>query len=88
MKQRCQHSCRDKCRALEFAEILELQAIKEYTTFRDECDYPDVKSMLSELIGDHERILATLHEKREQLSEKFTVLDLINESFEEDSLQG
>ncbi len=88
MNTQCQQTCRDKCRALERAELIELQMIRDFTVFRDECTYPDVKIILAALIGEHERILSTLHDQREQLSEKFAVLDLIQESFEEDSLSG
>jgi hypothetical protein len=88
MKPQCEHSCRDKCRALEYAQILELKVIREFTAYRAGCDYPDVKTMLAELIVEHERVLAVLYEKREQLSEGFNVLGLIQESFDEDALSG
>jgi hypothetical protein len=83
MTAQCKHTCRDKCRALEYAQLLELKVIREFTAYRDECDYPDVKTMLAELIAGHERSLALLCEKRDQLSATFDVLHLIQESFEE-----
>lgn len=74
------------CRSLEYTELLELQIIKEYTLLLGGCNYPEVRVILSEMIGDHERTLAMLHEKKLQLSEQFSILGLINDSFEEDTL--
>ncbi len=81
MKQPCVHSCRNLCNALEVAEHREREAIKEYENFRDDCDYPDVREMLGELISDRERGLARLLEVKSALSVRFATLDRISDSF-------
>jgi rubrerythrin len=81
MEVQCIHSCRGLCNALSTAEHHELSAIKEYQTFLDQCNYPDVQAILKELITQHQRTLSLLQGKRAELTEKFNILDNINESF-------
>lgn len=81
MKQPCVHSCKGLCNALEVAEHHEREAIKEYRVFHDNCDYPDVRVMLADLIKERERALAVLIEKKNALAIKFATLDQINDSF-------
>jgi len=77
----CVHSCKGLCNALSVAIHREEEALAEYRRFAEGCDYPDVKQILDALIGDRERALAMLREKREILTEKFDVIDRINDSF-------
>ena len=82
MKKTCVHSCKGLCNALEVAEFRELETIKEYRRYAENCDYPDVRALLEELIGERERSVVLLRQKREILSMKFDTLDRINESFQ------
>ena len=82
MEVQCIHSCRGLCNALTVAEHRELSAIKEYQTYLDQCNYPDVQAILRELIGQHQKTLGMLQGKRAELTEKFNILDNINESFD------
>jgi hypothetical protein len=81
MEVQCIHSCRGLCNALEVAEHRELSAIKEYQTYLDRCNYPDVQAILKEMISQHQRTLSLLQGKRAELTEKFAILQDINESF-------
>lgn len=81
MEVQCIHSCRGLCNALSIAENREVSAIKEYQTFLDQCNYPDVQAILRELITQHQRTLGMLQGKRAELTEKFNILDDINQSF-------
>ena len=81
MEVQCVHSCRGLCNALSIAEHREMSAIQEYQTFLDQCNYPYVQSILRELISQHQRTLGMLQGKRAELTEKFNILDNINESF-------
>jgi rubrerythrin len=81
MNRPCAHSCRNLCNALEVAEHREREAIKEYKDFRKDCDYPDVREMLEGLIRDRERGLARLQEVKSVVSERFSTLDRISDSF-------
>lgn len=82
MEVQCIHSCRGLCNALTVAEHRELSAIKEYQTYLDQCNYPDVQAILRDLIGQHQKALGMLQGKRAELAEKFNILDNINESFD------
>ncbi len=81
MNHTCVHSCKELCNALELAEKYELEAIREYKRFAEKCDYPDVRALLEQLIGDREASLKVLAEKRAMLAAKFAVLDNITDSF-------
>ncbi len=81
MEVQCIHSCRGLCNALSLAEHRELSTIKEYQTFLDQCNYPDVQVILRDLISHHQKTLGMLQGKRAELTEKFNILDNINESF-------
>jgi rubrerythrin len=81
MKATCVHSCKDLCAALETAEHREEEAIKEYRRFAAECDYPDVRVLLEELVRERERALGMLRAQREMLAVRFATVDRINESF-------
>lgn len=81
MSVKCVHSCKGLCNALEVAEHREREAIREYREYAASCDYPDVREILQQLIGDRERALAQLQEKKAMLAAKFEMIDRINESF-------
>ena len=78
---KCVHSCKGLCSALEIAEHRESEAIKEYRRFAEDCDYPEVRIMLEELIREREKGLVLLRDKRQALSVKFDAIDNITESF-------
>jgi len=81
MESRCVHSCKGLCSALELAERREQEALTEYRSFEMECDYPDVRELLTTLIHARERAVHLLREKRAMLDVKFATLDGINDSF-------
>jgi len=81
MKALCVHSCKGLCNALEVAEHREREAIKEYKSFAESCDYPDVRVVLEELVKRREQALTLLQEQRAVLSVKFDMIDRIGDSF-------
>lgn len=81
MENKCVHSCKGLCNALEVAEHREREAIKEYREFASTCDYPDVRTLLEKLIGERERALQSLRTTREALTVRFNTLDNISDSF-------
>ena len=81
MNATCVHSCKGLCNALQVAEHREQEAIKEYREYAAQCDYPDVKELLHELIRSREQALQALRQKREALEVKFAMIDKINDSF-------
>ncbi|MGA9116263.1 MAG: hypothetical protein WB626_05755 [Bacteroidota bacterium] len=81
MAKRCVHSCKGLCSALETAEHREREAIREYRKFAGECDYPDVRAMLEELIRQREEALELLAAGRAAIAVRFQALDNISDSF-------
>ncbi|MCK5572269.1 MAG: hypothetical protein KAJ12_05890 [Bacteroidetes bacterium] len=81
MENKCVHSCKGLCNALEVAEHRERESIKEYREFATTCDYPDVRDLLETLIRERERSLESLRAVREMLSVQFDTLDNISDSF-------
>ena len=81
MKATCVHSCKGLCNALQAAGVHEQEAIKEYREYAVQCDYPDVKALLEELIHSREQALHALRQKREALEVRFAMIDKINDSF-------
>ena len=81
MEKPCVHSCKGLCNALEVAEHREEEAINMYREYASNCDYPDVRTLLEELIREREKAVRALREKREILSVRFATIDRINDSF-------
>jgi len=81
MNASCVRSCKGLCSALEVAEHREQEAVREYRKYAAQCDYPDVRLILDEMVRDRERALARLRELKEILAVKFNAIDRINDSF-------
>jgi rubrerythrin len=81
MEQRCIHSCKGLCSALSAAQHREEEALHLYREYAAECDYPDVRELLNELIAGREQAIEQLRRKREELNARFDALDGINEQF-------
>lgn len=79
---KCAHTCRGLCTALEIATLREKEAILEYASLRDECNYPDVKTLLNQLIIERKRTIDLLERTKQVVRSKFEVLDQIREGFE------
>jgi rubrerythrin len=83
MKQemKCAHGCKEFCTALEIATLREKEAILQYDALRDECDYPDVKAILNELILQRQKSIRLLEEAKLLMKSKFDVLGQIQDGF-------
>ena len=78
----CAHNCKEFCTAIEAATQREKDAILQYGALRDQCDYPDVKHILNELIIQRQRSISLLMETKALIKTKFEVLDQVREGFE------
>lgn len=78
----CQQTCKGLCTGLEAATATEKKAILMYGTLRDQCTYPDVQNMLTELIEKHRQIILMIENTRRRLHEEFEVLDQVRDSFD------
>ena len=78
---KCAHGCKEFCTALEIAALREKEAILQYDSLRDECDYPDIKAMLNELIIQRQNSIRLLEEAKVLMKSKFEVLDQVRGSY-------
>ena len=81
---RCAHTCRGLCTALEIALLHEKESILQYDSLREQCTYPEVQTVLTELIIQHQKTIRLLEEAKELIREKFEVLGQVQGSFESD----
>ncbi len=80
---RCAQSCKELCAAVETASATEKEAILRYAYFRDACTYPEVKTILNELIIQKKKSIELLERTKEMLRNRFEVLDQIRAGFDE-----
>lgn len=81
-EQRCPHTCKGECTALDKAEKLERNALLRYREIGDQCEYPQVRRLLADLVARHEEALTLIAQTRETLDANFIILDEIRGSFE------
>lgn len=81
MEVQCMHTCQGHCNALKVAEQIEVSAIEGYSRYLTECNYPDVRVILQDMIDRHQKTLQFLQGKKSELTEKLNILDNINDSF-------
>ena len=80
LEPKCAHTCKGLCKALEIASMNERTAILNYAELRDACTYPEVKTMLNDLIIE-KKAIELLEKTKEMVRAKFGVLDQIREGF-------
>jgi rubrerythrin len=78
----CAHTCKGFCTALELATLREKEAILQYDALRNECNYPDVRAILNELILHRQKSIRLLEEAKSVLRSKFETTEQIQEGFE------
>lgn len=78
----CAHTCKGLCTAMELALLREKEAILQYDALRDECAYPDVKVILTELILHRQKSIRMLEEAKALLNSRFAILDEVREGFD------
>jgi rubrerythrin len=81
METTCVHSCKGLCVALKVAEAREEETIREYQRYADECNYPDVRKLLVELITHRRKGLAMVRQAREMLDTRFETLGDIEDNY-------
>jgi hypothetical protein len=81
---RCSHTCRALCTALEIALLHEKQAILQFDALRDQCTYPEVQTVLAELVRERQKTMTLLEDAKNLLRSKFDVLDQVRAGFESD----
>ncbi|HUL44499.1 MAG TPA: hypothetical protein VLY03_09090 [Bacteroidota bacterium] len=79
---RCAQSCRGLCAAIDAALQREKETILQYASLRDKCQYPEVNSMLNELILQCQKSILLIEDAKSFLKSKFEVLEQIQDSFD------
>mgnify|MGYP001579728509 CR=1 FL=1 len=82
METTCVHTCNGSCNALEAAEHRQREVIQEYKNYLMQCDIPEVKNILSDMIEYYEKGLVLLKEKKGMLSAEIQTAHDINTMFE------
>ncbi|MBI3585951.1 MAG: hypothetical protein HY088_02340 [Ignavibacteriales bacterium] len=78
----CSHACRNTCAMLQQALKEETAMVRFYTALKQECDYPDVHSMIQELIEERSKSVLAINQKLNELCARMGVLDGIMSSFD------
>ncbi len=83
MNTNCDHTCKGLCNALDLAIELEEKSLIGFRAYANECDYPDVKILLNDLIANKEKSILQLKDKAEMIRVTFNTLDQISAGFED-----
>ncbi|MBM4160487.1 MAG: hypothetical protein FJ217_05235 [Ignavibacteria bacterium] len=79
---KCAHACRNTCAMLSQALREETDMVRFYEVLKAECDYPDVHSMLQELIEARSRSVLMINQKLNELRARAEILDGVISSFD------
>lgn len=77
----CEHTCKGLCKALDLTIEDETKSIQQLKKFFNECDYPDVKILLNDIIETKEKYILLLKDKAEIIRVRFNTLDQISDGF-------
>jgi len=78
----CEHACRNACAMLNKALAMETSLAGFYQQLNEECDYPDVKAFLADLMKERRRIIQTIEEKLDAMKVRGEILDDVMSSFD------
>jgi len=79
---RCAHACRNTCAMLNEALRRETAALQFYEQIVAQCDYPDVRAFIEELVEQRSRAILRIISKLNELQARGQALDGIVASFE------
>jgi len=78
---RCDHTCRDSCAMLNEALRRETASVRFYETVYDDCNAPEVKSFLGEIVDERRSHILKIIQKMNELHAKSQAMDGIANSF-------
>jgi Zn ribbon nucleic-acid-binding protein len=64
---KCSHDCRITCKILTEVMRKEAEMIQFYETIMMECDYPEVNSLVRELLEEKSRIVLHINQKLNEI---------------------
>lgn len=77
----CQHTCKNTCATLNEVLRKETAIIKYYEAALGECNIPEVKIFMDELVEDKRKIILRLIQKLNEIHVRSQALDGIASSF-------
>ncbi|HEY4611704.1 MAG TPA: hypothetical protein VII11_01840 [Bacteroidota bacterium] len=79
---RCAHACRNTCAMLNEALRRETAVLRFYEQLVLECDYPDIRSFVEELVEQRSRAVLRIVAKLNELRARGQALDGVIASFD------
>ena len=77
----CQRTCRNTCAMLNEALRKETSIVMFYKETIEECNLPEVKNFLSDLVDDKSKLILQIIQKLNEIHVRSNVLDGITSSF-------
>ena len=81
----CAHACRNTCAMLAEALREESDMVQYYERLRSECNYPDVKAMLKDLIELRSSSVLVINQKLNELRARAEIIDGVISSYDSPS---
>jgi hypothetical protein len=78
----CEHACRNTCVTLEKAIEKENELLEMFSNSVDDCNMPDVHSLLNGVVEDKKKTVQELQQKLDEIRTRSTIDDDIEESYE------
>ena len=77
----CQHACKNTCASLNEALRKETAIVKYYESVLDECNMPEVKTFMDELMDEKRKVILRLIQKLNEIHVRSQAIDGITSSF-------
>jgi hypothetical protein len=81
-KTNCEHACRNTCVTLEKAIEKEYKLLEMFSNSVNDCNMPDVHSLLNGVIESKKKTVQELQQKLDEIRIRSTIDDDIEESYE------
>ena len=83
----CKHECKDNCSLLNEALRKEASIARYYENMLEECNMPEVKNLITDLIEDKRSGILRIIKKLNEIHARSQIIDGISSSFNNASTQ-
>ena len=77
----CQHACKNTCASLNEALRKETAMVKYYENALGDCNIPEVKTFMNELIDEKRKVILRLIQKLNEIHVRSQAIDGVASSF-------
>lgn len=77
----CQHTCRNTCAMLNEALRKETSLVMFYKNTLEECNMPDVKNFINEIVEEKSKIILQIIQKLNEIHVRSQIMDGVSSSF-------